>query len=257
MLKPISETQNAPNQEPKVEEIPKGWLYVDHLPSEGKCYPKGTKILSRPLKVLELKHLATMTEDNADMVIDNVLKESVLGINYEDLVVADKIFLIMWQRSNTYRGDEFNIPFVCSECGHEGKYKFDVPALGFTGISEDYSMDTEYQIGEHKVQLDQFRIKTKIIMDNYVKEHPDVDIEILAGIAARIWKLDGQEVDLPTAYEYVVNMEPGDFVKLNALCEKTVMTLSPVVDVKCESCGKEVPVRVSFRGDFFLPSYPV
>ena len=93
MLKPVSETQNAPKQEPQVEEIPKGWLYVDHLPSEGKCYPKGTKILSRPLKVLELKYLATMTEDNADMVIDNVLKESVLGINYEDLVVADKIFL--------------------------------------------------------------------------------------------------------------------------------------------------------------------
>jgi len=256
MLKPISENAE-PVKESVVEEIPKGWLYIDWLPSNFKCYPKGTKILSRPLKVLELKHLATMTEKTSDMVIDNVLKDSIMGINYEDLIIADKLFIIMWQRANTYQGDQFSIPFTCPECEKEGKYLFDPSKLSFSDIPEDYSPDKEYDIGGHKVQLDQFRVKTKALMTAFVQENPSVDVDILASNAVRIGKLDGQEVDIATAYNFVINMPPADFIKLNGICEKTAIKVFPIVEVKCESCGKEVPVMVSFTSEFFLPSYSV
>ena len=254
MLKPIDDTQ-IQKKESVVEEIPKGWLYIDWLPSNFKCYPKGTKILSRPLKVLELKHLATMTEKTSDMVIDNVLKDSVMGIDYEDLLIADKLFIIMWQRANTYQGDEFSIPFTCPECGHDGKYTFNPSKLSFSDVPEDYSPDKVYKIGDHNVQLDQFRIKTKAMVNQFVLEDNTVDIDILTSVAVRIGKLDGNDVDLRTAYDFVVNMDPKDFIKLNDICEKTAIKVFPVVEVKCESCGKEVPVMVSFTSEFFLPSY--
>lgn len=255
MLKPMP-TEPEKKTEPEVQnEIPKGYYYVDTLPSRYRCYPKGTKIYTRPLKVLELKHLATMTEETADMVINDVLKNSVIGINYEDLVIADKIFIIMFQRANTYRGDEFSIPFTCPECGHKGKYSFDISMVSIDDVDEEYSLEKAYEIGEHLVQIDQPRIRDLNKTKTLLAERSDVDLDILTTIAYRLWKIDGKEVSLGEAYDFVVDMNPGDFVKLNGICAKTEMKILPVVEVKCESCGKEVPVRVSFRSDFFIPPY--
>ena len=256
MLKLAEENERKPQAETTpLETIPKGYHYVNILPSKYRCYPQGTKIFSRPLKVLEIKHLATMNEETADMVIDEVLRDSVQGIDVNDLVVADKIFIIMWQRAQTYRGDEFSIPFTCPVCGHEGRYTFDITRVEIDDVVDDFSMDTEYDIGGRKVQLDQPRVKDLAETKKYTMEHPDADVEILTSIAYRIWKIDGNEVSLDEAYHFTVDMNPADFVKLNGICAKTEMKVKPTVMVKCEKCEKEVPARVSFRPDFFIPSY--
>ena len=103
-------------EKPEVPTIPPGFQPVDTLPSKYKCYPKGTRIYARPLKVLELKQLATMSEETADEVINSVLSRSTIGLDVGDRVVADKIFLVMWQRAHTYKGVEFSISYVCPDC---------------------------------------------------------------------------------------------------------------------------------------------
>ena len=50
------------------------------LPSKMKFYPEGTKLYGRPLKVLEIKQLAAINEDNADSVINSILRRTIKGI---------------------------------------------------------------------------------------------------------------------------------------------------------------------------------
>jgi len=79
------------------ELAPKGFFEITGLPSQGKLYPKGTQIFSRPLKILEVKQLTTINENNFDGVINNVLKSTVKGIEIDELCPADKMFIIFWQ----------------------------------------------------------------------------------------------------------------------------------------------------------------
>ena len=251
MLKIAEETKETP----KVDEIPIGWYRADVLPSKYLAYPPGTQILFRPLTVLEVTPLATMTSDNADSVINAVLKSSTRGIEIEDMVIADKIFLIMNERANTYKGDRFALDYVCPECGTEGKYEFDIAMISMDDVKEGWTLDTEYDIDGHKVKLDQPRVKDLERTRKYLLEHIEADNEILSKIAYRIWSIDGKEVDIDEAYQFSINLPPSDFVKLNGICGDTEMTLDPTVKVKCTHCGKEVPQRVSFRPDFFVPEY--
>ena len=252
MLKLAEEKKN---EEVKMDEIPKGWYPIEILPSKYRVYPKGTRILSRPLNVLEVKHLATMTDSTADGVINDVLKGSVMGIDYRDLVIADKVFIIMWQRAQTYRGDEFAIKYVCPECGEEGKYEFDISQVSIEDIPDDYSADKDFDIDGHKIRLEQPRVKDVERVKLWLADNPDADPEILGNIAYRIWMVDGEVVDLGKAYEFVVNLPPSAFVKLNGLCAKTEISIDPTVEVKCKHCERQVPVGVSFRPDFFVPAY--
>lgn len=248
--------EETKTEEPKTDEIPSGWYAIDDIPSDYKVYPKGTRILSRPLNVLEVKHLATMTDKTTDAVINGVLKDSVKGIDYRDLVMADKYYIIMWQRYRTYVGDKFGIKYTCPECGEEGKFDFDISQINFEGgLPEDYSLEKEYDIGGHKVQLEQPRVKFVEMVKMWLLEHSDADPEILGNIAYRIWKLDGREIDLDEAYDFCIKLPPADFVKLNGICAKTEITLDPTVEVKCEHCERQVPIGVSFRPSFFLPEY--
>ncbi len=250
-------TEENRTQEPVPDEIPKGYyrIELDSLPSKGIAYPKGTKILSRPLKVIELKHLATMTEKTADAVINDVLKGSVLGIDYGDLVVADKVFLIMWQRAQTYKDDRFGVTYVCPECGSKDKYVFDVSEIEMDDVDPDYSPEKEYDLGSAKVRIDQPRVKDVARVTAYMKDHPDADPEILGSIAYRILSVGGKEVSIDEAYDFCVNLPGADFVKLNGICRKTEMSINPIVRIACGKCGRKVPVGVSFRSDFFLPEY--
>ena len=97
---------------------------ITDLPSKYRLYPKGTKIFARPLKVLEVKALASINEDNANYIINDTLSKTIQGITIDDLVVADKLYLVFWLRANTYRESGYVVDFYCRHCESESTYEF-------------------------------------------------------------------------------------------------------------------------------------
>ena len=97
------------------------WEITD-LPSKFKLYAPGTKILARPLKVLEIKMLSTLNTDNINFVLNDIIGRCVTGIRVEDICTADKLYIIFWLRANTYRDSSYSIDFVCPDCKAKGKY---------------------------------------------------------------------------------------------------------------------------------------
>ena len=93
-----------------VNQPPKNAILLDKslLPSKGMFYPD--KIYVKKLSTINIKKLATITEQNSNFVINNILKTSIWdgnGFDYTKILVADKIWLIFFLRSYTYN----DIPF--------------------------------------------------------------------------------------------------------------------------------------------------
>ena len=238
-------------EETKKTEIPAGYERIESLPSGGKFYPKGTKIYSRPLKVIELKKLAGMDGDNFNDVIRSVLKDSVIGIDVDEIILVDKLFIILWQRANTFGKEKFDVNFICPECGKESTYGFDLSCVSIKGVPDDCGLDVEYKIGEDTITLDMIRIGDESKMER-LAEGVDRDIYTMA---LRIGTLNGKEVDEVTAYNYITDMNPENFMQLVEIMNTADVELKPNLTVDCKKCGGRVEIPLSFRGNFFLPKY--
>jgi hypothetical protein len=264
-------------------EIPPEYHEISGFPSKGKLYHKDAKIFARPLKILEIKQLTNMTDTNYSFIINNVLKQTVIldKIDFDDLVVADKFYLIFWQRANTYQGDGFSIDFNCESCMHikikedqnmgvetsdedlreasASKYTFDISALNLEDVKDDYDPNTliDLDCGD-KVTIFQHTVASEMAVDSVItkKSIPNVDEDLL-NIASVISSINGSPVDIKTAYAYLINIQPSDFIKIINYKDNFDINIKPSFTVNCKKCGGEVETPLTFRPDFFLPKYSV
>ena len=79
-------------------------LDLNEFPSRGRLYPKNTKIKARSMSVLEVKFLATLSPQNATLICNELLEKCTIleNIKYEDLLLADREFIIFWIRLNSF-----------------------------------------------------------------------------------------------------------------------------------------------------------
>lgn len=266
---------------PEEPQIPNDYHEISGLPSKGKLYNKEAKIYARALKILEIKQLTNMDEENYGFIIDNVLQRTTIlhNLDYQDMLIADKLFIIFWQRANTYQGDGFSIDFACSKCidlkviedqqnGVESteeslreasvsKYDFSVENLQLTDIKEDYNPNTEIELKGcgSVVTMFQHTVATEKVIGKIkmTEEIPNVDLDIL-NLASVISSIDGKPVDIKTAYAFIIDdITPPDFIVLEKYKTEYDININPSLEVTCKKCGGEVEAPLTFRPDFFLP----
>lgn len=232
---------------------------IEGLPSRGLLYKKGTQISGRPLKVLEVKKLASLNEFNADFIVNDILRRTIRGIKIEDILIADKLFIILWLRANTYRDSGYVVDFTCTKCQQESQYHFELDNLEVKNLSESYNPNKEITLASgQKVQVKFLTIGDELKINRFkeinVKAVGEIDNELL-NIAAMLENVNNQEMSLMEKYYWITNMDPGDFSYLASYIEECGMGIKPYISVKCSNCGGTGPVGISFRGDFFLPKY--
>jgi hypothetical protein len=252
----IKKEQPIPVQEAKstIEYWP-----IEDIPSKYKLYPANTKILGRPLKVPEVKKLALMNENNFNFVINEVLKSSIQGINIDDLLVADKVYIIMWLRANTYRESGYIMPFKCSQCEKESSYEFNLDALEIKYIKDDYDplKLIELKTGDNllysylKVKDEQIANKFK---QSYINSMFKIDDEIL-DLAITIRSINGKEMSTLEKYEFINTLKAEDYVYLISYIKQYDIGIKPYINAKCTECGGITPVGITFSGSFFIPGY--
>lgn len=229
---------------------------VTGLPSEGKFYPKGTTLMARPLKVIEVKKISSLNEDNADFIVNDILRRTVRGINVEDILLADKLFLIMWLRANTYRDSSYVIDYGCRMCQNKGQFHFELDQLEVQHLDPNYN-DTVVLNSGKKLKIKFLTIGDEIKINRFQETNKsvgEIDTELLS-IAYMLEDLSEDKKSLMEKYWWLTNMEPQDFAYITSYIEKFGMGIKPFISITCEKCGGITPVGISFRADFFLPSY--
>jgi hypothetical protein len=235
---------------------------ITGLPSKGRLYPDGSMILGRALKVLEVKKLATINDENADFVINDILKRTLRfdGMKFEDLYISDKLFIIMWLRANTYRESGYVVDFECDKCKKQSQYHFNLDKLEVQYLSDDYQPNKEICLPSgNKITFNYLTISDEMFIERFKEMNSskltDVDDELL-GLAKMITSINGDNTKtLIQKYHWITNANPGDFAYIIQYTQKHGMAIQPYFNVECTKCGGSALVGVSFRAEFFIPEY--
>jgi len=243
------------------EESNVNYYDIDTLPTGYKLYPEGTKIVARPLKVLEIKKLTAITEYNADSIINDVLRKCIRGIDINDLYVADKLYILFWLRANSFRDNKYTVDFVCDKCHKDSTYHFHIGNVNIDRIKPTYDPKKVIELDSGDgVTIKYLTLKDEVMRSSFRDKYydiiresgEDVDDEVLS-IAFMINTINGKEYDPLEKYEYVIDLDPQDYSTIVTYIEENSMGIKTYLTVKCELCGGESPTGLSFQPDFFFP----
>ncbi len=241
-------------------------LKKEELITKGLLYPPYVKLEGRPLKVMEVKKLASISNspDTADYVINDILKSAIRGINVQDLFVADKLYLLFLLRADTFNDTSYTVGFYCDKCNKESSYHFTVENLVANYIEEDYDPNKEYELANgDKVTFKYLQVRDENDKDAMIsspmvkKKELEIDKEILH-IASSIRTINDKRLSLVEKYNYVSQvLSPFDFSDIVSYLETMEIGVNPLLQVTCKECGGVGEVPISFRSDFFFPKRKV
>lgn len=268
----IKETQqNHQNQEIVKSNIE--YFPIDELPSNFVVYPKGTKIYGRRLSVPEVKKLAQLNKDNFDSVVDSVLSASIKGIDISELDVQDKLYCIFWLRANTYREPGYEVEFECPHCIEELSKKIEkektVPTKKELTQTYEFSLndldlrflrktiDLTLRFGNNIIYVDFLKVKDEREINEVKKNVGDIEIdEEDLHLAAHIGKINNESPSLLDKYTFIrEKLTSEEYIKLSSFINHNEYGFNPTMIVKCNSCGGDAPIGVTFCREFFIPKY--
>lgn len=233
---------------------------ITGLPTSGLLYPAGTKLMGRPLKVLEVKKLTSINEYNAESVITDILRKCVKGISVDEIYLNDKIYILFWLRANSYRNNSYVVDFECPKCEKESTYHFDINSIQINKV-DNFNKDVVLKSGDH-ISLKFLQIKDEKDIGNFrerygqmiTKSGNEVDDE-LVGMAYMVDTINGKAPSPLDKYSYVLNLSAEDFSCLLTHIENNTASVKPYMNVACNLCGGETQLGLSFRPEFFLPRH--
>lgn len=240
----IAEFENQP---------PKNSILLDKslLPSKGKLYPE--QIYVKKLSSLNIKKLATITEQNSTFIINSTIKSCLWGIDTDKILVADKLWLIFYLRAYTFNDLPYKLRGKCEGCGTISSFDFVLKDLNITYYENE--LPEYFEINGDKISVRFPTISTEAAVEK-LKNDPQLVIDIDPGFldfSSYIYKINGKEVSLMTAYEYVCELDGMSFSKFTNLVGDYMFISNPVAVFECPHCGGTVELPVPLSPSFFLP----
>ena len=212
-------------------------LDINEFPSKGMLYPKDVKIKVRSMSVLEVKFLATLTPQNATQVCNELLEKCTIieNMKYEDLVLADREFIIFWIRLNSFisnNGFKVTIP-ECSECKKQIEYDIKLMDLEFIYLDRPF---------EKKVFLPDINLKLPIRIPRYNDSSfiPNDEIE-----ETTLW-IDTDNT-LAEKYNFLVNLSANDYMILRSHINDNYCGVKKDIMIECPHCGKKHNVKIQIN----------
>ena len=69
--------------------------------------------------------------------------------------------------------------------------------------------------------------------------------------------INDESKELIEKYNYLLDLEPSDYCYLISMIDEWNFGLKQYLEVKCDKCGGDALVGITFREDFFLPKYKI
>ena len=204
-------------------------LDLKELPTMGKLYPEGTVIKIRPLNVQEIKYLATICEENATDIINEILEKCVLlkNIEFEDIFLGDRTYLAFWVRINSFTknsGYDINIK-ECDKC--KNPYTTNIKLTDFEEkyITED---PQEIDLPDAGITL---KLKYPTIRDLEVKCE-DKEVEKI------IRHIDVADKNVVILEQFIKGLSALDYSIMKNTIDKMEIGFSNQVTIYCPLCGQ-------------------
>lgn len=204
-------------------------LDLKELPTMGKLYPEGTVIKIRPLNVQEIKYLATICEDNATDIINEILEKCLLlkNIEFEDIFLGDRTYLAFWVRINSFTknsGYDINIK-ECDKC--KNPYTTNIK---LTDFEEKYITEDQQEIDLPDAGIT-LKLKYPTIRDLEVKCE-DKEVEKF------IRHIDVADKNVVILEQFIRGLSALDYSIMKNTIDKMEIGFSNQVTIYCPLCGQ-------------------
>ena len=231
-------------------------LNKELLPSKGKFYPDDIKV--KKLSPIDLKNLSTMTANTIDGIMNSTIAHCVSGINVNDILIGDKFWFIFYLRQLTYNDMPFNIKYHCENCEKYGIYQMTFKDIQTNYLADDFNTNVTLDNGD-EIELCFPTIGNEITMNQMLREPEKYSVtgeldDQMLNIAFHIKKLNGKEISIMKAYEYITSGIDGYSFSTfcNAMADVN-FGIKPYITIVCEKCNKEIYETVNISPEYFLP----
>jgi hypothetical protein len=142
MSNEISETKQATAEDEQIasilENLPTETEISVDVPSKGKPYFNGKEglVTIRPIKFGDEKDIATGGRGADFNPANLLLNKCLLNVEAEDLLLVDKLYLLLKIREISY-GNDYLVPVACSHCSYENKLTLELNQLEVVPLPND------------------------------------------------------------------------------------------------------------------------
>ena len=203
-------------------------LNLTELPTMGKLYPQGTVIKIRPLNVQEIKYLATISEENATDIINEILEKCLVlkGIEFEDIYLGDREYLIFWIRINSFtKNSGYDVTIKeCSRCKNQFTTNVQLTDFQEKYIEED---PQEIQLSDSGITL---KLKYPTVRDLDIKCE-DKEIEKF------IRHIDMPDKNITILEQFIGGLSALDYSIMKNAIDKMEIGFSHEITILCPMCG--------------------
>lgn len=128
-------------------------ITITELPSKGKFYPGFQGVEVKPLTFLDEQKILNAKDTKTD-IVSKLLEKSVEGVNVDELLSMDKMYLLMKVREVSY-GDSYDFNITCPACSSEIKTSLSLSDhLNMTQVPDDLEDPREIELPRLKVKAE-------------------------------------------------------------------------------------------------------
>ncbi len=243
--KKIAQTMNDDREavlEKLLENIPAETEQIVSLPSENRFYNGITQISVKPMTFEHEKNIVINMKRDIDP-INTLLADTVKGINISDLLIFDKVFLLMKLRQISY-GDDYKFKVECPKCSKEAEVTMSLNDIIINKLPKDLTDPREVTlpVSKRKIVVRFPRVKDEGYLSNSetANENYYRFVEAVEGIT-----------DLLVINKFIKKLPLKDMKTLINEMTRPDLGLDPRFLFDCGSCGKETELTIPITANFF------
>ena len=243
--KKIAQTMNDDREnilEKLLENVPVETEQIVNLPSENRFYNGVVQISVKPMTFEHEKNVVANMKKDIDP-INTLLSDCVKGVNIADLLLFDKVVLLMKLRQISY-GNEYNFKIECPKCSKESDVTMSLDDMIVNKVPEDMTDPREVllPVTKRKIMIRFPRVKdevylvnTQVANDNFYRF-----VQSVEGID-----------DLLIINKFIKKLPLRDIKKLINEMNRPDLGLDPRFLFECPACGKETELSIPITANFF------
>jgi len=221
-------------------------LLITDLPSRGKFYPGFQGVEISPLTFIDEQNILNVKDPNVD-IVSKLLEKSVKGVEIDNLLSMDKMFLLMKVREVSY-GESYEFGITCPACQSDIKTSLVLSEhLNMNEVPDDLSDPRE-------VMLPRLKVKSEVRFPRSREEIFLKDSEsVYKNLYRFIVSINGN-TDPVFISKALKRMHLQDIKKLISEVNKGEYGIDPRFIFQCPQCSHEETMAIPMDSSFFSVS---
>jgi hypothetical protein len=214
-----------------------------NLPSKGKFY-KGQKLFLRPMTFEDEKAM-TLARKNKEDILKILLSRCLKGINPKDVVLMDKLYLLMKIRELSYQ-EKYPTVLACQSCSKPNDLVFTLDDLNVKYLEDDAETEPEIELPKTKVKV---KVKHPTLNDeNYLSD----EIKIVENLWRFVVSVNGvEDPTIITRFLKDPRIPIQDVHKLIEAIFKSDYGVSMSIRYICQHCSYQNIDTLPLNSNFF------